>query len=280
MAAMSTRTVIQPSRGWVRIGARELWEYRELLYFLAWRDVKVRYKQTALGAAWAVIQPLLLMVVFSIFLGGLAGVKSSDIPYPVFAFTALVPWTLFAQILTGSSNSLVSSANLLSKIYFPRLLLPFSSAGSYLLDFAIAMAVLAGMMLYYGIVPGLAVLLLPVFALLAFVAAMAVGTFLSALNVRYRDVRYALPFLVQLWLFASPVAYSSELVRERFGALGQTVYGLNPMAGVAEGFRWALLGQEAPPTGMLLASAGITLVILIGALSYFRHTERTFADVI
>lgn len=274
------QVIIKPSKGLIRSNLKELWAYRELLYFLAWRDVKVRYKQTALGAAWAVIQPLLLMVVFSIFLGKLAGIKSSDVPYPVFAFTALVPWTLFSQILTGPSNSLVSSANLLSKIYFPRLLLPFSSAGSYLLDFAIAVVVLVGMLLYYRIVPGMAALLLPLFTLLAFLAAMAVGTFLSALNVRYRDVRYALPFLVQLWLFASPVAYSSDLVRDRFGPFWQTVYGLNPMAGVAEGFRWALLGEESPPPGMLLASGLITIVILIGAITYFRKTERTFADVI
>jgi lipopolysaccharide transport system permease protein len=267
--------VIQPSTGWVPLRLRELWEYRELLYFLVWRDVKVRYKQTALGAAWAIIQPLFTMVVFSVFFGRLAGLPSDGLPYPVFSYTALVPWTYFATALTMSSNSLVDHARLITKVYFPRLLVPAASVVAGLLDLAIASTVLVGMILYYGIVPGPAVLLLPAFVILAAATALAVGLWLSALNVQYRDVRYTIPFLVQFWLFLTPVAYSSTLVPERWRAL----YGLNPMTGVVEGFRWALLGKAEPPGALLFVSIVSVLVLLVGGLFYFRRMERRFADV-
>jgi lipopolysaccharide transport system permease protein len=254
---------------------RELWEYRELLYFLVWRDVKVRYKQTALGAAWAIIQPLFTMVVFSVFFGRLAGLPSDGLPYPVFSYTALVPWTYFATALTMSSNSLVDHARLITKVYFPRLLVPTASVLAGLLDLAIASTVLVGMILYYGIVPGPAVLLLPAFVILAAATALGVGLWLSALNVQYRDVRYTIPFLVQFWLFLTPVAYSSTLVPERWRAL----YGLNPMTGVVEGFRWALLGKAEPPGALLFVSVGSVVLLLAGGLFYFRRMERRFADV-
>jgi lipopolysaccharide transport system permease protein len=269
-------TLIRSGRGWTSLRLGELWEYRELLYFLVWRDVKVRYKQTVFGASWAIIQPFLLMVVFSVFLGKLANVPSDGLPYPIFAYTALVPWTLFASSLAAASASLVGGGGLVSKVYFPRLLLPLASVGSYLLDFVVAMTLLVGMMLWYDIYPGAALAWLPAFVALALVCALGAGVWLSALNVRYRDVRYAVPFLVQIWLFASPVAYPAGEVPERW----QTVYGLNPMAGVVEGFRFALLGQEAPPAGMVAISAAVAVALLAGALVYFRRVERTFADVI
>jgi lipopolysaccharide transport system permease protein len=268
-------TVIRPRAPW-SLGLGEVWQYRELLYFLAWRDVKVRYRQTAFGAAWAVLQPFLLMVVFSIFLGRLAGVKSEGLPYPIFAFAALVPWTLFSSSLTGASTSVVGSGPLLSKIYFPRLVLPIAAVGSYLLDFVIAMGVLVAMMAYYDIYPSGAVVWLPAFVALAIVAALAIGIGLAAVNVRYRDVRYALPFLVQLWLFASPIAYPVTAVPEGL----RTVYGLNPVVGTVEGFRWALLGTDAPPAGMLAASAAVSAALLLAGCFYFRRTEAGFADVI
>jgi lipopolysaccharide transport system permease protein len=268
--------MIEPGRLKLLTSVRELWEYRELLYFLIWRDIKVRYKQTLFGAGWAVGQPLLMMVVFAIFLGRLVHVPSDGIPYPIFAFTALIPWTLFSQALSGASNSVVSSSNLISKIYFPRLLLPTAVAASFLVDFGLALVVLAAMMVFYGIVPGIAILWLPAFAALAFLAALAVGILFAAVNVRYRDVRYAVPFIVQLWLFASPVAYSTSLIPSRFRFL----YELNPMVGVIDGFRWALLGSSAPPIGALALSVIGTVVILTGSLLYFRNVERGFADVI
>ena len=267
--------VIQPSSGWVPLRLGELWAYRELLYFLVWRDIKVRYKQTALGAAWAVIQPFFTMVVFSVFFGRLAKLPSDGLPYPVFTYCALVPWTYFATALTMSSNSLVDHARLITKVYFPRLLVPAASVLAGLVDLAIAAVVLVAMLLYYGIAPTPAVVLLPVFVLLAAATALAVGLWLSALNVQYRDVRYTISFLVQFWLFVTPVAYSSSLVPERWRAL----YGLNPMTGVVEGFRWALLGKAEPPGAMLLASAGSVAVLLLGGLYYFRRMERRFADV-
>jgi len=266
--------VIQPSRGWVPLRLRELWAYRELLYFFVWRDIKVRYKQTALGAAWAVIQPFFTMVVFSIFFGRLAKLPSDGVPYPVFTYCALVPWTYFATSLTMSSNSLVDHARLITKVYFPRLLVPAASVLAGLVDLAIAAAVLVGMILYYGIVPGPAVVALPAFVLLAAATALGVGLWLSALNVQYRDVRYTVPFLVQFWLFLTPVAYSSSLVPPRWRPL----YGLNPMTGVVEGFRWALLGTE-PPKAMLLVSVGSVVLLVIGGLFYFRRMERRFADL-
>lgn len=268
---------ITPQRG-VRIRdlVTELRDYRELLYFLVWRDTKVRYKQTALGASWAILQPLLLMVVFSIFLGQLARVPSDGLPYPVFTYAALVPWTLFASSLAGASQSLVGSQSLVTKVYFPRIIIPVAAVGSFVLDFVVAFVVLILMMWGYGIVPGIEVLWTPVFAALALGAALAAGIFFAALNVRYRDVRYAVPFLIQLWLFSSPVAYPASLVPERFQAL----YGLNPMAGVVEGFRWALLGSEPPAVGLLLVSSAIVVAALIAAVWYFERTKRTFADVI
>jgi lipopolysaccharide transport system permease protein len=268
--------VIEPARGWVPLHLAELWAYRELLYFLVWRDIKVRYKQTALGAAWAVIQPFFTMVVFSVFFGRRAGLPSEGLPYPVFTYCALVPWTYFATALTQSSNSLVDHARLITKVYFPRLLVPAAAVVAGLLDLAIAFVVLVAMLLYYGVTPGPAVLLLPCFALLATLTALAVGLWLSALNVQYRDVRYTIPFLVQFWLFVTPVAYSSTLVPERW----RTLYALNPMTGVVEGFRWALLGRREAPGLMLAASVVSVLVLLAGGLLYFRRMEQRFADVV
>ena len=268
--------VIQPPKGWVPVNLREIWEYRELLYFLTWRDVKVRYKQTVIGAAWAIIQPVLTMVVFSLFFGRLAKVPSDGIPYPIFVYCALLPWQLFAHALAESSNSVVGSQHLITKVYFPRLVVPIAAVCGGLVDFAIAFVVLLGMMAYYGVVPGAAVLALPLFVLFAVVTALAVGLWLSALNVQYRDVRYTLGFLIQLWLFATPVAYPSSLVPEPWRAL----YGLNPMAGVVEGFRWALLGKTEAPGMLLAVSVGAVVLILIGGLHYFARMEASFADVV
>jgi lipopolysaccharide transport system permease protein len=276
-ASVTTSTIIRPSSGWVSLNLRELWSFRDLAYFFVWRDLKVRYKQTLFGGLWAVLQPFLLMVVFSIFLGRIAGLAPSGVPYPLFAFSGLVPWTLFASSLVSASGSLVGSSNLVQKVYFPRLLLPIASVGSYLLDFVIAMIVLLLMMLWFGIIPSLqAIWTIPLTAL-AIAASLAVGIWLSAVNVRYRDVRYAVPFVVQLWLFASPIAYSSEIVPQQWQAL----FLLNPMAGVVEGFRWALLGFGTPPPVVpILASTLVTLVVLVLGVAYFRRVERTFADVI
>ena len=274
MSAIET-TYIRPATGWTSLGLKELWEYRELLYFLTWRDIKVRYKQTALGAAWAIIQPVFMMLVFSLFFGRLAKVPSDGIPYPVFTFCALLPWQLFAHSLTESSNSLVANERLITKVYFPRLVVPIAAVLGGLVDFAIAFILLLGMMAYYGIVPGIAVLALPALILLAIMTALAVGLWLSALNVQYRDVRYTINFLVQFWLFATPVAYPSSLIPKAWRPL----YGLNPMAGVVEGFRWALLGKAQPPGPILAVSIGVVLVLLLGGLYYFRRMEQQFADV-
>ena len=272
--ALPTFFIDPPSR-WTSIGFRELWDYRELLYFLTLRDIKVRYKQTALGAAWAIIQPVFMMVVFSLFFGKLAGVKSDGIPYPIFTFCALLPWQLFAHALTESSNSLVANERLITKVYFPRLVVPIAAVLGGLVDFAVAFVILLFMMLYYGIVPTRAIVTLPAFILLAVLTALAVGLWLSTLNVKYRDVRYTINFLIQFWLFATPVAYPSSIVPERWRAL----YGLNPMAGVVEGFRWALLGTQ-PPGAMLAVSIAVVIVLLIGGLYYFRRMEQEFADVV
>jgi lipopolysaccharide transport system permease protein len=274
-APLQTLT-IRPPTGWASIGLKELWEYRELLYFLTWRDIKVRYKQTALGAAWAVIQPFFMMVVFSLFFGKLGGMKSDGLPYPVFVYCALLPWQLFAFALTESSNSLVGNQNLITKVYFPRLVVPISAVLGGLIDFAIAFVILLGMMAYYGIVPGVAILTLPLFILLAIMTALGVGLWLSALNVQYRDVRYTIGFLTQFWLFATPVAYPSSIVPAPWRAL----YGLNPMAGVVEGFRWALLGKADPPGALLAVSVAAVIVLLVGGLHYFRRMEQTFADIV
>jgi len=267
---------IRPPKGWASLGLRELWEYRELLYFLTWRDIKVRYKQTALGAAWAVIQPFFMMIVFSLFFGKLGGIPSDGIPYPVFVFCALLPWQLFAFALSESSNSLVGNQNLITKVYFPRLVVPISAVLGGLVDFAIAFVILLGMMAYFRIVPSVAVLALPLFILLAVTTALGVGLWLSALNVQYRDVRYTIGFLTQFWLFATPVAYPSSLVPERW----RWLYGLNPMAGVVEGFRWALLGKSEGPGALLAVSVAVVVAILVGGLYYFRRMEQTFADVV
>ncbi len=267
---------IDPPKSWASIGLRELWDYRELLYFLTWRDIKVRYKQTALGAAWAVIQPFFMMVVFSLFFGKLAGIPSDGIPYPVFAFCGLLPWQLFAHALTESSNSLVGNQNLITKVYFPRLVVPIAAVLGGVVDFAIAFVILLAMMLYFGIVPGWPIVTLPLFIVLAITTALAVGLWLSALNVKYRDVRYTMNFLVQFWLFATPVAYPSSLIPEQW----RWAYGLNPMAGVVEGFRWALLGKTDPPGALLAVSIAVVILLLIGGLYYFRKMEQEFADVV
>jgi lipopolysaccharide transport system permease protein len=267
---------IEPSRGWVSLKLKEIWEYRELLYFLTWRDVKVRYKQTVLGAAWAVIQPFFTMVVFSLFFGRLAKVPSDGIPYPIFAFAALVPWNYFANALTQSSDSLVGSANLIKKVYFPRLVIPMAAVISGAVDFSIAFTVLLGMMLFYGIMPTVHTLWLPLLLLLGVVTALGVGLWLSALNVQFRDVRYTVPFLAQFWMFATPVAYPSSLLSQPW----RTIYGLNPMAGVVEGFRWALLGTKTAPGPMLAVSAAVAVLVLVGGAFYFRRMEKTFADVV
>ena len=256
--------ILRASKGFLRLNLKDVWDYRELLYFLVWRDIKVRYKQTALGAAWAIIQPVMTMIVFSVFFGRLAKLPSDGIPYPVFAFAALLPWQLFAFSLSESSNSLVSSQNLITKVYFPRLVIPLSSVLAGIVDFAIAFVVLLGLMLYYGIRPTMAVVWLPLFVLLALATALSVGLWFSALNVKYRDVRYTIPFLTQFWMFATPVAYSSTLVPERW----RVWFGLNPMAGVVEGFRWALLGKAGGPGGLIWVSVGAVLLLLTGGLFY------------
>ena len=268
--------LIRPSRGLVRLNLRELWQYRDLLAILAWRDIKVRYKQTALGAAWAILQPFVTMVVLSVFFGRLARIPSDGVPYPIFAYCALLPWQLFAHAINESGNSLVANEALITKVYFPRLIIPLAAVLGGLVDFAVAFAVLIGMMLWYGIVPGPAISMLPLFLLFTIATALAVGLWLSALNVEYRDVRYTLPFLTQFWLFVTPVAYPSSLVPERFRAL----YGLNPMAGVVEGFRWALLGKRQPHAPLMLVSVAAVAVLLVGGLIYFRRMEKTFADVV
>jgi lipopolysaccharide transport system permease protein len=267
---------IVASRGWVALNIRELWEYRELLYFLTWRDIKVRYKQTALGVTWAILQPFLTMVVFSLFFGRLANIPSDGVPYPVFSFAALVPWTLFANGLAQSSASVVGSAHVIRKLYFPRLVIPISSVMSGLVDFSLSMLVLFGMMAYYGIAPTAQIVWLPSLVLLALLTSLGVGVWLSALNVQFRDVRYTVPFLTQLWLFATPIAYSSTLLPEPWRAL----HGLNPLAGVVDGFRWALLGTESAPGPTVGVSAVVAFTILLSGLYYFRRMERTFADIV
>ena len=269
-------TVIEPPRRWVPLDLRELWDQRELVYFLAWRDIKVRYKQTALGVSWAILQPLFGMLVFSVFFGRLGGIPSDGLPYPLWSFTALVPWTFFAQGLTQSANSLVLSQNLLRKIYFPRLAIPIATVLSCVLDFVLAFVVLIGMMVFWGVQPSARAIAVIPLALLAFVAALGVGLWFAALSVRYRDVRYVVPFLVQFWLFATPIAYPSSLLPERWRVL----YAINPMTGVVEGFRWALLGANTAPGAMLVVSTLAALVVLLGGAYYFRSVERTFADLV
>ena len=267
---------IRPKRGWQPLELKELWQYRELMYFMSWRDIKVRYKQTALGAAWAVIQPFMTMVIFSIFFGILAKMPSDGIPYPLFAYAALVPWTFFANSLTQASNSLLQNSNMLKKIYFPRLVMPISSVISGTVDFVFAFIVLIAMMLFYGILPTVNIVWLPFLMLLALGTALGVGLWLSAINVQYRDVRYVIPFLIQIWLFATPIAYPSSLLTEPW----RTLYGLNPMVGVVEGFRWALLGTETAPGAAVVVSSFMAGILLVSGTFYFRRMEKTFADIV
>jgi lipopolysaccharide transport system permease protein len=269
--------VIRPSDGWGSLALREVWRYRELLYFLVWRDLKVRYRQTAFGVAWVVLQPLALMAVFSLFLGSLLNVTTgTSTPYAVFVFTALVPWTLFSQSLTSSAQSLVTNGNLMGKIYFPRIILPLSAVGSYLLDFSISTLLLFGLMAIYGVGVSAWVVLLPFLAVLVVITALGAGIGLSALNVRYRDVQSGIPLLIQLWLFASPVAYPLTLVPAAY----QPLYAINPMVSVISGFRWALLGTPGPSLGAIAVSIAAAGLLLVVGILYFRRTERTFADII
>jgi lipopolysaccharide transport system permease protein len=269
-------TVIESGEPWFALRLRDLWTYRELLGFLVWRDVKVRYKQTALGAAWALLQPLMTMLIFTLLFGRLAKLPSDHVPYPLFVYTALLPWQLFAFALTESSNSLVGNQHLIRKVYFPRLVIPIASVLVGLVDFTISLMVLAGMMAWYGVRPAPTLLLFIPFLLLAVLTALGMGLWLSALNIQYRDVKYVVPFLTQFWMFATPVAYSSTLVPEKWRQL----YSLNPMAGVVDGFRWAILGSGSSSGAMLGISIGAVLVVLIGGLIWFRRMERSFADMV
>jgi len=273
---LTSEIVIEPSKGWVSLKLGELWQYREMLFFLIWRDVKVRYKQTVLGIAWAVFQPLLTMVIFSVILGQLAKLPSEGIPYPVFCYVALLPWQLFSGSLTRVGNSLVGNANLLTKVYFPRLIIPLSAIGGGMVDFGISFLVLFGLMAYYGIGPTWAILWLPFLVLFILITVLAIGLWLAALNVQYRDVQYMIPFLVQAWMFVSPVAYSTELIPK---GIWRVLYGLNPLAGVIQGFRWALIGGY-PPDELMAVSAAVVGVLLLSGLFYFKRMEKTFADVV
>ncbi|MEN8145862.1 MAG: ABC transporter permease [Gemmatimonadota bacterium] len=268
---------IEPTSGWVKLGLREVWEYRELLYFLTWRDIKVRYKQSVLGAAWAIIQPFMAMVVFTIFFGRMANLGPADVPYPIWNYAAMVPWTFFAFGLTQSSNSLVSSSNLLKKIYFPRLVVPLASTLSGLIDFFIAFLVLIPMMVWYDIIPTANVIWLPLLLVLTLVTSLGMGLWLSALNVQFRDIKYTVPFMIQIWLFITPIVYDASNITNKAWL---TLYSLNPMAGVVEGFRWALLGLDTQPGPMILLSSLASIVIFVGGLFYFRRMEKTFADVV
>lgn len=269
--------LVRPARGWQALNLVDVWRNRELLYFLAWRDIKVRYKQTVLGMLWAILQPVLTMAVFAIFFGRLAGIDQKiSVPYPLFAFCALLPWQLFAFAIGQSTNSLVSNERLITKVYFPRIIIPMSSVFAGLSDFTVSFFVLALLLCVYGIMPSAAVLFIIPLIVLAILTALGVGVWLSALNVKYRDVRYTVPFLTQLWLFVTPIAYPSSLVPEKW----RIVYAINPMAGVVEGFRWSLLGSGNPPGIMLLVSTLAAMAILLSGMYYFRRVERTFADVV
>lgn len=269
-------TIIDSKPNWFSLQLSDLIRYRELLFFLTWRDIKVRYKQTFLGMLWALLQPLLTMLIFSVIFGSLAKLPSEGIPYPIFTYVALLPWQLFAFALTNSSNSLIGNQNLVSKVYFPRLIIPVASILPALVDFAISFVVLMGMLIYYQIPVTIKFLSLPFFLLLAVVSALAIGLWLSALNVEYRDIRYVVPFLTQFWMYATPVAYSSSLIPEKWRLL----YALNPLTGVVEGFRWAILGQKGSVGGLIWVSTMIIVVLLISGIVYFKHMEDTFADVI
>jgi len=268
--------ILRPSKGWLGLDLKELWRYRELIYFLTWRDIKVRYKQAVLGIAWALLQPLLTMLISTIVFGVLLKVPSPGMPYPLFVLAALMPWSLFATSLQKSSISLVGNANLITKIYFPRLIIPISSVIAVLVDFVISLVVLLAMMVFYKIYPTWNVLWLLPLVLLSVLAALAVGIWLSALNVQYRDVQHMVPFLIQIWMYASPIVYPIETIP---AGIWRTLYGLNPMVGVVQGFRWALLGGAAPDMTMLV-SVGMVLLLLISGLFYFRRMEKTFADIV
>ena len=268
--------VIKPNRAWFQLDLVALWEYRELLYFLVWRDLKVRYKQTLIGATWAILQPLMTMVIFTVIFSHFAQIPSDGLPYPIFAFTALLPWTYFAGALNRSSSSVVSEAHLISKVYFPRAVLPIAGTLSGIIDFGVAFVLLVGMIIWYGIVPGWGLLALPIFLLLAMVTALAVGLWCSALNVRYRDVGYVIPFLTQCWMYASPIAYPISLVPETW----RFFYRLNPMAGVIEGFRWALLGKQGPDFVAMAVGTVVVALLLVGGLVFFKQMEPTFVDVV
>ena len=267
---------IEPSKSLFSFKLGELWSHREILYFLTWRDLKIRYKQTVLGALWAVIQPLMMMVIFTVVFGNFAKVPSDGLPYPIFAYSALVPWNFFGSALNRCIGSLVANTNIISKVYFPRLIVPISATLSGLVDFAISFVILLGMVFWLGIVPGWGILALPLFILLALLTALGIGLWFAALNVKYRDIGYGIPLLVQLWMYASPVAYPVSLVPEKW----RWLYKLNPMTGVIEGFRWALLGKESPDFGALGISAAVVLALLVGGTVYFKRTERTMVDVI
>ncbi len=269
-------TLIRASSGWRALDLRELWRYRELVYFLAWRDVKVRYRQTVLGVAWAILQPVVQMLLFTFVFGGLAGITADGVPYPLFAFAGLLPWGYFATATAAASGSLVANTHLVSKVYFPRLVVPLAAVIAGLVDLAVATSILAVLLAFFGRMPGPSIAFLPALVALAVLTALAVSVWLSALDVQYRDVRYAIPFLIQVWMFLSPVVYPASRIPEQW----RVVYGLNPMAGVVEGFRWVLLGQEQPPILLLVLSMTVVLVGLLTGLLYFRRMERTFADVI
>ena len=271
-----SRIRIKPTKGWAALNLQELWQYRELLYFLVWRDIKVRYKQTVLGAGWAVIQPLLTALVFGLFFGNLGRMPSDGIPYLLFAYTGLVPWTFFANGLALASNSLVGSAHLISKVYFPRLAVPVATVLAGILDFVLAFLVLVAMIAAFGVAPTANIIWLPFFLLLALVTSLGVGLWFSAMNVQFRDIRYIVPFLTQLWLFASPIVYPSSILPEAWRA----VYALNPMVGVVEGFRWALLGANTAPGPIVIASSLVAVALLVSGAFYFRRMEKTFADVV
>lgn len=267
---------ITPPSSWSAIPFAELWAYRELLYFFVWRDIKVRYKQTAIGAAWAILQPFLTMLIFTLFFGKLAHVPSEGLPYPIFSYSGLLPWMYFAASLQSSTNTIIENQRLITKIYFPRLALPLSSVVSGLVDFGISFLMFAAMMVYYQMRPAWTMLWIPAFLLLALLTALGVGLWLSALNAIYRDVRYVLPFLVQFWLFASPVVYPTSLMSPKW----RWVYALNPMTGVIEGFRWALVGHGNPPVRLVAISSGVVLFVLLSGLAYFQKMETTVADVV
>jgi lipopolysaccharide transport system permease protein len=273
---MSMAITIKPTKGWASLKLKELWAYRELLYFFMWRDLKVRYKQTVLGASWSIIQPFFTMVVFSIIFGKIAKMPSDGIPYPIFSYAGLVPWTFFAGGLNRASNSLVGNANLIKKVYFPRLCIPISSILSGIVDFILSFSMLIALMIYFGIMPTANIIWLPLLMLIALTTSLGVSLWLSALNVQFRDVGHIVPFLTQIWLFATPIVYPSSLLSEPW----RTIYGVNPMAGVVEGFRWALLGTNTAPGPIIIISSIVSLALLISGSLYFRRMEKNFADVV